>query len=374
MKISSLEFLHLELPFRDAFTHARKSRKTGDTVLVRLETTEGAISHGEILPRSYVTGETVNSVMGYGEEPCQAAALSQLLLGETFSDQYALMCWIDRWLPVFDKQTALFGGVELALWGACSQIHGIDLDVLLGEKRHRPVGRCTTIGFNIATGDLRKAAINVRLNGSTVLKIKIGLPDDIERIQAVNQHLKGTIPIRVDANGDYDADRARLLLQECSTTALVSFEQPFRTIDADTLRVQQELYERFGIGFVADESLCSLEDAGQLVNSRGFQIFNLRVGKHGGLQATRRIRDLAINNQIGLVCGSMVGESGVLTQASELLLSRSNQLDYVEGLGQNRDFLLLDPVERVEGSQPMKGFRFKGEECRPHTLHTIVFN
>jgi len=57
----------------------------------------------------------------------------------------------------------------------------------------------------------------------------------------------------------------------------------------------------------------------------------------------------------------MVGETGILTQASEVLLSRSTEFDYVEGLGQNRRFLTLDPVEKIESAGPLHTFKLKDE-------------
>jgi len=64
----------------------------------------------------------------------------------------------------------------------------------------------------------------------------------------------------------------------------------------------------------------------------GYQYFNIRVGKSGGLLASRQIMGVARGNGIGLVGGSMVGESAVLRHGSELLLRHTDDLPYVEGL------------------------------------------
>ena len=383
MIIESIELLHLALPFRRRFVHAARSRAHGDTVLVRLGTAGGAVCFGEILPRPYVTGETVGAVLSRDASGA-TARLASRVLGHRFPDQDALTRWIDAHHSDFEAHTALFGGVELALWNALGLEEGVDLDRLLGPPRRRAPGRCTTLGLEIPTGELRRHAVGARLAGATVAKLKVGLPDDVERLLALDRALGGRTPLRVDANGRYDPARAEALLSACAgTTALESFEEPFPRAgagdepakgsakgSAGDARVRAEtdeaaveacrtLHARFGVDFVADESLCSLADARRLAREGAFQVFNLRVGKLGGLYPTRLVRDFAARCGIGAVGGSMVGESGVLTQAGELLLARSETLDYVEGLGQNARLLETDPVERLDGSGPLRAFRLK---------------
>ncbi len=357
MIIQSVEFIRLQLPFKNGFEHARAVRKAGDTILVKLTTEAGECGWGEILPRAYVTGETVDAILD--EASSEPTALVQSLSDLQIVNQTELEKWIDQQLPMYQHHTALFGGIEMAMWDVLNQVHGVDWDRAIGPVNERPLGRCVTIGFDATSEKLRARAIDAKLKQASVVKLKIGLDDDIERIKLLDKHL-GKLPIRLDGNGLYDADRIRQLLKECArSTALQSIEQPFSHADNSYVDLQQSLFSEFNIPFAADESVCSIESARLWQESGGFQIYNLRIGKHGGLRATRVIRDLANDNAIGLVGGSMVGETGILSQASELLLSRSKGFDYIEGLGQNRQFLSLDPVELVEGDTPLKTFNLK---------------
>ena len=377
MIVESLEFVHLELPFRRPFAHASRTRTSGDTVLVRLTTRDGLAGHGEILPRRYVTGETIGAILGEDGREGEAARLADLVVGRRFADAPALVGWIEARYPAFESATALFGGVELALWNALCRTVDVDFGPVLGPPRDRPVGRCVTLGLELSAEGLRRAAIGARLGGATVAKLKLGRPDDVERLRALDGWLGGRTPIRVDANGRYDAGRAEALLSACAgTTALESFEDPFGDVDGDgdATEAQRRLHARFGVGFVADESLRCLSDARRIVERGAFQAVNLRVGKLGGLYPTRLVRDLAARGGLALVAGSMVGESGVLTQASELLLSRSAGLDYVEGLGQNVRFLEVDPVTRLDGPGPMRAFAFDREACAPLVRRSVTFD
>ena len=57
------ELLGIAIPFRFAFRHALAERDEGEGVLLTLRDREGRTGYGECTPRSYVSGETVESVM-----------------------------------------------------------------------------------------------------------------------------------------------------------------------------------------------------------------------------------------------------------------------------------------------------------------------
>jgi len=63
MIIQSAEFIRLQLPLNNAFEHARAAREFIDTILVKLVTDSGEQGWGEILPRPYVTGETIEAIL-----------------------------------------------------------------------------------------------------------------------------------------------------------------------------------------------------------------------------------------------------------------------------------------------------------------------
>jgi muconate cycloisomerase len=374
MLLKSIEFVELELPFKREFSHARKTRTGAGTILVRVITTQGVVGWGEILPRSYVTGETSDALFDDQAHRSVVATLAHAILDCRFHNQQTLTRWIDDQLPSYRYHTALFGGVELALWSALHQTSGVDFDRLIGPVNPRKPGRCLTIGFETDKTFFRQQAIAASVSSATVVKLKVGRSDDIERLLALDGHLNGKLPIRVDANGMYSVEQTRALLEACAhKTALQSIEEPFARHSADGEEAQRTLYAQYGIPFVADESVCSMDDARKANESGCFQIINLRMGKHGGMQAAVRLRDFADQQNLGLVCGSMVGETGVLSQASELLLARSTQFDYVEGLGQNNHFLQIDPVQRVDDSSPLSPFIFKEAQCSHLVRRTMMF-
>lgn len=370
MIVQSIELVHLAIPFITEFRHAKKARSYSDTILVLVTTSSGSVGIGEILPRLYVSGESVSEIMQTHDCP-----LLQSVIGREFTSQEKLRSWVLQQLESAQWGVAKFGGLELALWNAFSQEHSLDLDSLIGPLRQSAKGHCITIGFDAGLQDLRARAIHAKLQKATVVKLKIGLDDDAERINTLNKAFNGKMPIRLDANGCSQPDSLVELLKRCADVPIHSVEQPFDASDEKLTAHLDALYAETRVPLMADESLCTLQDAQHLIEAGGYQYFNLRVGKHGGVVAAGVIRDAAAAAGIELVGGSMVGESGILTAASVMILNRSEELPYIEGLGQNESFLTIDPVERFDqGPERMDVFQFRRQACESILVAAFVLH
>ena len=85
------------------------------------------------------------------------------------------------------------------------------------------------------------------------------------------------------------------------------------------------------IPVIADESLCTEEDARRLIELKACQIFNIRLSKCGGLGAAARIGRLA--EKAGILCqlGCHVGETSILSAAGRHFALTVPHLSYVEG-------------------------------------------
>src|SRR5207253_5963488 len=100
MRVTGCEILRLRLPFRSAFRHAAAERSASDMILVVLEDDGGHRGFGEILARSYVTGETNEEIFAVG-----APELGALVVGQRFERPAALLAFLraelegERWQP-----------------------------------------------------------------------------------------------------------------------------------------------------------------------------------------------------------------------------------------------------------------------------------
>ena len=336
------ELLCLRIPFHRRFVHARSDRSASDTLLVVLRDAEGRIGMGEVLPRSYVTGEDLTSCLEISGPDLAAA-----VVGRDFGNDSDLVGWITTQLEECRWGPAILGGFESALLDLQAQNHGLDLEKLIGPRRRTLPGRCVTIGLECPTGDLPKYAKAAWIGRATAVKLKVSTAEDSGRVAALGRGLAPDIALRLDVNGALSFEDVVCLLEETRHVAIQSVEQPLAPEEVDLAGKLVELRRRCGASLMADESVCTIHDARHWVETGGYQWFNVRVGKSGGLLAATAIARLAQAHGIGVVCGTMVGETEVLDRASALLLARSESLPYVEGIGQYRFLLSVRPVRRV---------------------------
>lgn len=353
MRIKACELLWLKSPFKQSFSHARASRHYSDKILVLLHT-EGVTGFGEILARAYVSGETHDRIFNR-----DGPRLASEVVGRRFSTLDALLDFVKRALFEETWGMALLGGFELALLNAFAQLQPVNVSRLLGPRRISAPGHCVTLGFECRDEQIRRYVIQAKLSGATVIKVKVGLSNDIERLSQLNTALKGRMPIRLDANGSLTLEQAVELLVESRQLPIQSLEQPFAADDPELEAKLEELSRCTRVPLMADESICTPSDLQRWLTNRAYRIFNVRVGKCGGLTGSLSIRDEALQAGLEVVAGTMVGESGILNRASELLLMHSEALPYVEGLGQNRSLLLQDIVTYRENKFSQLGGCFE---------------
>lgn len=341
MRIESATLHRVQIPFRGSFGHALSSRSRSDAVFVQLTDERGGVGWGEILPRPYVTGETIEGVMSH-----TGPALAERWLGTVLLDRAATVDFVRQQLPRAGRDLATFGGFEVALLDLAGRRHGFSLaSVLLEDDGGSPgpsLPPGVIIGFEVATADLKKHCVGLRWKGRTHVKIKVGLPDDRPRLEMITKVFGPEVPLRLDANAAWSADEAVQRLQALRDIPVASIEQP---VPAEDLAGLRAVRERTGIAVMADESVCSLADAERLVEQRAADIFNVRPGKHGGAIASLQIVECARAAGIAVHLGTLVGESGVLSRVAEVFGRCVAGFECLDGKGQNR-FLLEGDVLR----------------------------
>ncbi len=359
MKLRSLTLYHLDIPCKNEFTHSRVTRNSSEVILAKLITDSGQIGWGEMLPRSFVTGETIDSIMSDDHSDVLISLLDKELNSAGFTQ------WIHDHLNNGHTSLSFIGGVEMGVIDLLSQTGQLDLDSMIGAKRGDGVGRCVTVGLDCEPNEIRARFISSRLKKATAIKLKVGqsLDRDVECILQLSSLCKGSVELRLDGNGIQTFNSTSDLLNSIDVHHIHSFEEPLVLDDAARQDGLRELHQRYNVDFMADEAVCSMKDAENIASDGSYQLFNIRVGKHGGVCASAAIRDFAKSKGIGVVGGSMVGETSVLTQASTVFLSRSPTLNYVEGLGQNRSWLLHDPLQQTDDVSDHIFNRFTADEA-----------
>ncbi len=335
MRISNVTAHCIRIPFKTTFAHASHARSQAEPVILVMETETGEHGVGEVLPRSYLTGESVQDAID-----CGIPNLADRWLGRTFEDCAQVEAALTQELPRMGRRLAAFAGWELALLDAAGKSFGFAVGDLLGPLLSK-IESGVVIDFGVPTHGLERYCRLLRLTGKRQIKVKVGAADDLRRLDIIQETLGPAQQLRLDANGAWSADSAVENLKLMRRFNIHSIEQP---VTARDLAGMRRVREATGIRVVADESLCTLDDAHEILSERAADIFNIRVAKCGGLFACKQIVSLAHNAGLSCQLGALVGETGILMRAAEILGQRVSGFEFLEGRDQNKHLLVEDVV------------------------------
>lgn len=355
LRIRTLRIARLAIPMRVRFEHAAAARSVADPVLVRLEAEAPCadlVGWGETLARSYVTGETAETVV---EDVVHHFAP---LLLELRASHFAEVLEFADALPVFvDGRlvNAARAAVELALLDLAGRAFGrrlADVAGWLDLPRFGPPGALPEARYSgIVLGRSRRrlqALLRVqRWYGLRDFKLKVAVEGWEQRLAWTSQVLAGAIrrgraTLRVDANGGWTPREAAAALPALEAHGVEGIEQP---VPRDQDGCHAQLAERSRVQLIADESLLTLEDAERLIEAGGTRVLNVRIAKNGGLLPALRIAARALAEGCEVQLGCLVGETSLLTAAGLAFLEVCPRVRYVEG-GYGRLLLREDVVSR----------------------------
>lgn len=313
-----LELFRTCIPMR-GFSHAVASRNTAEAIVARVTYSDGAIGIGETLPRKYVTGESMDSVIADVTEYLWPLCVEQGILNPG--------------PPLRD--------VPNQRDGRCINAAACLLD-LAGYRRYPrqmfPKRKSPSrVSGVLGSGNPSKTAKRLRLMrvcGLRDFKLKLGFGDDVDQenlewvVKKIGKAMrKGKSTLRVDVNGAWDADSTPERVDELRSYGVCVVEQPTYCSAAELV----ELAGKCSLPLMADESLLTDADADVLLPHADRVWWNVRISKNGGMGRSLRLLQRAAEREIPCSVGCMVGESGILSAAQRRLISGIGQVRFVEG-------------------------------------------
>jgi muconate cycloisomerase len=340
-KISGLEVFKADIPFKIAFKHSLKSRRSSESIFVKVSLDNGMTGFGESLPRVYVTGNTRDAVYTQLKE-----YLPNLMRAELNSPGEG---------AAFIRSIAGIEGearcaLEVALLDCLGKVSNMPVSDILGDTLNRSFSSSAII----SGGSLLKAAattVYFKAKGYKFFKVKVGHDDDPARVGLVRWLAKDA-DIRIDANGAWSVADALEMLEKLRKFGISCVEQPTPKGD---LEAMQEVADFCREPVMADESLCTVKDALKLAQVKGCDMFNVRLSKCGGIFRSMEIITVAQDYEMGYQIGCHVGESGILSAAAMHLAAVSKGAAYFEG-GYSRLLLKEDIIE--EDLTPNRGMGY----------------
>ena len=345
-KISHVEIFKTNLPFKYSFKHSLKSRSDSESIFVRISLDNGTAGFGESLPRSYVTGNTQDSVFK------DLTSFSKKLIGTRLDDN-------DESIDLIKNLEGIEGearcAVEIALLDCLGKVCSKPISALLGEIVNTEFIYSLIIpDTSILTTGL--ICLFAKAKGYKFLKVKVGFDNDVEKVKLCRRILPDA-DIRIDANGAWDSGHTAIdAIQRLRPFKISCIEQPTPKDDLDAM---QEVADFLTEPVMADESLCNREDALKLAQTRTCDIFNVRLSKCGGIFRSLEIMKIAREYEIAYQIGCLVGETGILSAAARHMASVVKNIIYFEG-SYSRFLLKEDAIEEDLTPKRSIGYTLKG--------------
>ncbi len=314
VRIRSLSVMSFPVPFKTVVRHASASHRRAQNLIVQVVGADGRIGWGEGCPRQYVTGETVDSALGFIGQHADA------LLAE-ITGVGPLRTWIKAHREEIDRNPAAFCAVETAVLDLLGKTQKRSLEDVLDVAK--PVGefRYTAVLSDLPWPAYRRQCGRYRRAGFVDFKIK--LSGDLRRDQAKLRVLANPttrsaaaasgVRIRVDANNLWEsADECVEHLGALGVDVL-AVEEPLRPGDFNgMLKVAEQCSTRI----VLDESLLRAEHLDALSGDPANWIANVRVSKMGGIIRALEVTQKAADLGVGVIVGCQVGETSILSRAA----------------------------------------------------------
>jgi len=280
----------LSIPLKQPFVTSSGVVSARELLLLRLEARDGSVGYGEAAPFEPYDGVPLERAAaaltgGGGRRPPQARAAEEI---------------------------------------ARLDLHARQEDRPLAEPRKDAL----PVNMTLAAGPPEEIAERAReglRQGYACFKLKVGLPDDAERVAAVRAAVGPWPALRVDANGAWDVDAAVQAIRGIEEYDLEFVEQPCRS-----LRELAEVRQRVSTPIAADESVATLRELRRAVELEACDVVNVKLAGAGGFKPARELlREARSNGLDAFLSSTLDGPWGI---AAALQLAAAEELTLACGL------------------------------------------
>ena len=296
-------------PLAHVFRISRGARTQAEVVTVTIEK-DGVTGRGECVPYARYN-ETLESVIK------QVESLPADIDKETLQDT----------LPPGAARNA----VDCALWDFECKKRDQRIWKIAGIQVPEQKITAYTLSLDEPENMFKQAEKN---SNRPLLKIKLGTPNDMPRLEAVRKGAPNS-EIIVDANEGWDAELYSQLAPELVRLGVKLVEQPLPADqDGDLIGLPRPL------PICADESCHDRKSLEKLIGKYDF--VNIKLDKTGGLTEALQLKDKALEAGFKIMVGCMVGSS--LAMAPATLIAQNATFVDLDGplfLAQDRQHGLL---------------------------------
>jgi L-alanine-DL-glutamate epimerase-like enolase superfamily enzyme len=294
-----------------------------DTIIVRVETSDGIIGYGESHP-----GRGPGAVTSLINN-----TLAPMLLGMDAHDTIGVWQRVHRMQLSSHGQGAAaamgLSGIDMALWDIRGKAANLPLYKLLGGSKRRIPAYAGGIALGFQPKEsLAEEAQRYVQQGYKALKLRIGdsAKADIERVIHVRQVLGDDIDILTDANTAYTIADVRRVFPVLADIKAGWLEEPFACNDFASYRAAAAITPLVPIA--AGENHFTRFEFAQMIESGAVQVWQPDLSKTGGITEGIRIAAIASAWRIPLHAHSSA--TGINHAATLHFLAATENAGYFE--------------------------------------------
>ncbi|TCJ14004.1 dipeptide epimerase [Flaviaesturariibacter flavus] len=310
-RIRTIRLSPLNVPLKEPFVISLGPINAVENVVVQVETDDGRTGWGECSPYRTINGESIHTCLAVGRE------IAQVLLGHDADDIVDAVRKMDH---LIYANTSIKSAFDMALHDLAAQYAGLPLYAYLGGNREKELHTDMTVSIGTPEKMAADAARFVA-DGFPYIKVKLGqeLERDVARIRAIRAVVPHEMPLRIDANqGWANADNAIAVLKALAPFGIEHCEEPIpRWQFMDLHRVSTES----PIPIMADESCGDEHDAERLIRLKACPMFNIKLGKTGGIYKALKVAALGEAARMELQVGGFMESRLGMTAAAHLALA-----------------------------------------------------
>jgi len=312
MRIERIVTTRIALPLRRPHRLAMATITDHAMLIVQLFADEGHRGVGEISVIPHYGAETPGAIQHLID-----VYLAPSLIGMDPRNPLAILARMEETIQGHAYAKA---GLEMACLDCAGRALGVSVSTLLGGAVRQRMPALWVLGHGDVEPDVAEARALMAQGSHRLFLVKVGKGDPAENVAralAIKQALGEQASVRVDANQGWDEATAAWCIERLEAGGIDAIEQP---VPAWNRGAMQRLAERFVVPIMADEAVCTLQDAMAFAGEAAADAFSIKVSKHGGMLRARQVATVAEGAGISLFGGTML-EGGIGTSASAQLFS-----------------------------------------------------
>lgn len=307
-EIRSLTLYELALPYNSAFRPPIEKKRLPKVLWLKLETSDGKSSFGEVCLNHRYTDETTESVRDFISE-------NQHEWQNKVHNLDDLIAWISQHKLLIDKNPAAFSCIESAILEAIAQQHKCNVAQLLGIKQ--PGNKIKQAAL-LERGRAEQFMLQLTIyEQNSFADFKVELDGNFK-----NDNLKlnllastGYTHIQVDARNIWSSAIDLVSYLKDLPVTPYSIENPFNKLDHEMLI---ELSNIQSSRIVLNESILTTHNTDAFkANNKRF-IVNLRICRLGGLLRTLNMMQHAKKLGFDIIIGANMGETDLSLKVGQL--------------------------------------------------------